>query len=94
MRIISNLPDKEFRVMVINILTRRRMGEHHDNFNKEIKKVYKETPNQNHRMKNTINELKNTPERLNNKLNETEEIINEVEDRVVKLSQSEKQKEF
>jgi len=34
---ISNLPDKEFKVMVINMLTklRRRMDEHSENFNKE-----------------------------------------------------------
>lgn len=36
---VSNLPDKEFKVMVIKTLTelRRGMDEHHKNFNKEIK---------------------------------------------------------
>lgn len=35
---ISNLPDEEFKVMVINMLNklRRRMDEHSENFNKEI----------------------------------------------------------
>ena len=34
---ISNLRDKKFKVMVINMLTnlRRRMDEHSENFNKE-----------------------------------------------------------
>lgn len=34
---ISNLPDKKFKVMVINLLTelRRRMKEHSENFNKD-----------------------------------------------------------
>ena len=34
---ISKLPDKEFKIMVIKMLTRlgRRMDEHNENFNKE-----------------------------------------------------------
>ena len=34
---ISNLPEKEFKVMVIKVLTRhgRRKHEHNENFNKE-----------------------------------------------------------
>ena len=36
---ISNLPDKEFKIMVIKVVTdlRRRMDEHSENFNKERK---------------------------------------------------------
>lgn len=35
---VSDLPDKEFKIMVIKILIklRRRTGEHSENFNKKI----------------------------------------------------------
>lgn len=46
---ISNLPDKNFKVMAIKILTKlgRRMGGHNENFNKERKysKVQKKSYN-------------------------------------------------
>ena len=40
----SNLPDKEFKVMVIKMLTkyRRKMEEHSENFNKEKENIKKE----------------------------------------------------
>ena len=46
---ISNLPDKEFKVMVIKMLTDlgRKMDEHSENFNKRTE--YKKIPNRNHR---------------------------------------------
>jgi len=46
---ISNLSDKEFKVMVIRILTelRRRVDEHSENFNKD--KENKKVPNRSHR---------------------------------------------
>ena len=42
---ISNLSGKEFKMMVIKVLTelRRRMDEHSENFNKELKKYKKES---------------------------------------------------
>jgi len=41
--VISNLPDKEFKVMVIKMLTkiRRRMDEHSENFNKDMDNIRK-----------------------------------------------------
>ena len=45
---ISNLPNKEFKVMVIQMLNElgRRMDEHSENFKKEIKK-HKKISNRN-----------------------------------------------
>ena len=34
---ISNLPDKEFKVVVIKMISELRMDEHGENFSKEIK---------------------------------------------------------
>ena len=40
---ISNLPDKEFKVMIIKMLNElgRRMNEHSDKFNKELENIKK-----------------------------------------------------
>ena len=40
---ISSLPDKEFKVMVIRMLTElgRRMDEYSENFNKELENIKK-----------------------------------------------------
>jgi len=68
--VISNLPDKEFKVMVIKMLTkiRRRMDEHSENVNKEIENIRK--------YQTEVTELKNTVadivEGFNSRLDETE----------------------
>ena len=63
---ISNLPNKEFKVMIINMLNElRRMDEHSEKFNKELQNIKNWTV-----MKDTITEMKNTPEGINNRLNE------------------------
>ena len=40
---ISNLPNKEFKIMIIKVLNkfRGRMDEHSENFNKEFKDIEK-----------------------------------------------------
>ena len=57
MKWISNVPNKEFNVMVIKMLTRlrRRIDEHSENFNKELENIKK---NQSE-LKNTITEVRN-----------------------------------
>ena len=57
---ISNLFDKEFKVMVIKMPTElRRMDEHSKNFNKKIAYIRKQQPEVTE-LKNTIAELKCT----------------------------------
>ena len=53
---ISNLPDKEFKVMVIKILTELRKGmeEHSENFHQELENIKK---NQS-QLKNITTEIK------------------------------------
>ena len=60
----SNLPKKEFKIMVIRMLNelRGRMDEHNENFNRETVSIKKniETVKKNQTaMKNTITEMKN-----------------------------------
>ena len=85
---ISNLPDKEFKEMVIKMLTKlgRRMEEHSENFNKELENIRK---NQSE-LKNTI--LENTIEEINSRLVDTVEHISDLEDRIVEITQSEQKK--
>lgn len=64
---ISNLPDKEFKLMVTKMLNnlRRSMEEYRKNINKEIENIRKYQIE-------VINELKNMLERFNSKTDETE----------------------
>ena len=61
----SNLPDKEFKVMIIKMLNelRRRMDEHSEKFNKQLENINKNQTEQN----NTINEIKNILEGINSR---------------------------
>ena len=43
-------------------------------------------------LENTITEMKNTLEGINSRLGDTEECINDLEGRIMKITQSEKQK--
>lgn len=89
---ISNLPDKEFKVIVIKMLTqlKRRIDECNENFNKEIEKYEKATE-----LKNTIltqKNRKNTLEGFKNRQDEAEERISRLEDRAEGIIQSQKQR--
>ena len=66
---INNLSDKEFKVMIIKMLTklRRRMDDHSENFSR-VRKYFKKSE-----LKNTITEIKNTLEGINGRLDDTEE---------------------
>ena len=64
----SNLPDTEFKRMVIRMF--KKLNE---NFNKETTKKDIATIKKNQsEMKNTISEINNALERLNSRLNEAE----------------------
>lgn len=53
---ISNLPNKEFKIMVINMLTdlRRRINEHNEKLQK-IDKKYMKVPKKSHRVEEYSN---------------------------------------
>ena len=86
---VSNLPDKEFKMMVIKMLTklRRRKDEHSENFNKD-KEHTREDQTEVKELKNTITELKNTLEGFHSRADEVEERVSEVRRGVVELSQT------
>ena len=83
---INNLPDKEFKVMVIKMLTDfRRVDEHSKSFNKEIENIRKYRT-EIRKLKNAATELKDTQEGFNNRLDEAEERISDLENGGVKLT--------
>lgn len=59
---INNLVDKEFQIMVINMLTKLgwRMDKFRENFKKERENIKKEPPE----VKNKMTDVKNTLEKI------------------------------
>ena len=90
---ISNLPNKEFKVMVIKILPKfGRIHNNSENLSKEIENILK-YQTEFTELKKTMIWLKNTLEAFNNKLGKVKEEISNLEDRAVALTQREQQKE-
>ena len=99
---IENLPDKEFRIMIVKIIQNleikkesqinsleRRIEKMQERFNKDLEEVKKSQ----YIMNNAINEIKNTLEGTSSRIMEAEDRISEVEDRMVEINKSERRKE-
>ena len=74
----SNLPKKEFKIMVIRMLNelRGRMDEHNENLNREIVSIKKDIETikkKQTEMKNTITEMKITIEGFYSRLDKAED---------------------
>ena len=88
---IGSLPEKEFRVMIIKMTQNlgNRMQKIQEMFNKDLEELKsKETM-----MNNTINEIKNSPEGIKSKITEEEEQISDLENKIVKITATEQNKE-
>lgn len=74
----NNLPDKEFKSIVIRLLTKlgKRTDGHCETFNKELENIKKNQEE----LKDTITEMKNTPKGNNSSLHDTEEHISDLKD--------------
>lgn len=79
---MSNVPDKEFKVMVTKTLTElgRRKEEHSKNFNKEIENIRKYQTEVTE-LKNTKTEATDTPEGCNNRLDAAEVQMRKLKDK-------------
>ena len=96
---IGNLPDKEFRIMIvkmiknlentmvlhINILE-TRIEKMHKRLNKDLEEIKKTLSLKN----NPITEIKSTLEGTNSRITEAEDRISEVEDRMVEINEKRK----
>ena len=99
---IGNLPDKEFRIMIVKMIQNleikmesqinsleTRIENMQERFNKDLEEVKKSQ----YIMNNAINEIKNTLEEANSRITEAEDRISEIEDRMVEINETEKKKE-
>ena len=99
---IRNLPDEEFRIMVVKMIQNleikmelqinsleTRIEKMQEMFNKDIKEIKKSQSI----MNNAINEIKNTLEGINSRITEAEDRISELEDRMVEINETERKKE-
>ena len=97
----GNLPDKEFRIMIVKLIQNleikmesqinsleTKIEKMQERFNKDLEEI-KESQ---HIMNNAINEIKNTLEATNSRITEAEDRISELEDRMVEINESERKK--
>ena len=92
---ISNLPEKEFRVMIVKMIQDlgKKMKAQIEKIQEMFNKDREELKNKQTEMNNTITEMKNTLEGINSRITEAEERISELEDRRVENTATEQNKE-
>ena len=92
---ICNLPEKEFRVMIIKMI--QNLGNRLEAWIEKIKEMFnkdlEELKNKQTEMNNIITEMKNTLEGINNRITEAEKQISELEDKMVEITAEEHNKE-
>ena len=92
---MGNLPEKEFRIMIVKILQDHRktmeakIKKIQEMFNKELE----ELKNKQTEMNNTITEMKTTLEGISSRITEAEKWISDLEDRMVEFTSAEQNKE-
>ena len=77
---ISNLPEKEFRIMIVKMIQglRKRMEAKIEKMQKMLNKDLEELKNKQTEMNNTITEMKTTLEGINSRITEAEERISDL----------------
>ena len=98
---IGNLPEKEFRIMIIKMIQNleskmqsqinsleTKIEKMQEMFNKDLEEIKKSQL----KMNNAINEIKNTLEGTKSRITETEDRISEVEDKMVEINEAERKK--
>ena len=92
---IGNLPEKEFRVMIVKMIQnlRTRMEAWIEKIQEMFNKDLEELKNKQAEMNNTITEMNNTLEGISNRITETEEQVGELEDKMVEITAEEQNKE-
>ena len=92
---ISNLPKKEFRVMIVKMI--QDLGKRIEAWIKQIQGMFnkdlEELKNKQTKMNNTKTEMKNTLEGIHSRITEAEERISELQDKMVEISATEQNKE-
>ena len=99
---IGNLPEKEFRVMIIKVIQNLEnkiklqinnmetsMEKMQEMLNKDLEEIKKSQL----KMNKAINDIKNTLEGTNSRITEAKDRINEVEDKMLEINEAERKKE-
>ena len=99
---IGNLPEKEFRIMIIKMIQNlenkmelqinsleTKIEKMQEMFSKDLEEIKRCQL----KMNNAINEIRNTLERTKSRITETEDRISEVEDKMVGINEAERKKE-
>ena len=78
---IGKPPEKEFRIMIVKMIKNleNKMEKMQELINKDLDKI----KNKHTKKNNTITEIKNTLEGINSGISEAEELISELEDKMV-----------
>ena len=90
---IGNLPEKEFRIMIVKMIQdlgkrmEAKIEKMQEIFNKDLEEL------KNKQMNNTITEMKNTLEGINSRITKAEEQISDLEDTMMEFTAMEQNKE-
>ena len=87
---IGKVPEKEFRIMIVKII--KNFENKIEKMQESINKDLEELKNKQAETNNTIAEIKNTLEGSNVKVSEAEELISELEDKMVEITSEEENK--
>ena len=92
---IGNLPEKEFRIMIVNMIQdlRKRMEANIEKMQEMFNKDLEELKNKQIEMNHTITEMKTTLEGINSRITEAEERMSDLEDGMVEFTAVEQNKE-
>ena len=92
---IGNLPEKEFRVMIVKMIQnlRNRMEAWIEKTQEMFNKDLEELKNKQAVVNNTVTEMKNTLEGVYSRITEAEERISDLEDKRVEITTAEQNKE-
>ena len=92
---IRNLPEKEFRVIIVKMIQNlgNRMEAQIEKIQEMFNKDLEELKNKQTEMNNTIIEVKNTLEGINKRITEAEKRISELEDKMLEITTKEQNKE-
>ena len=89
--VIGSLPEKEFRVMIVKMI--QSLGNRMEKIQETLNKDLEEMKSKQTMMNNTINEIKNSLKGINSRITEAEEWISDLEDKIVKITTAEQNKE-
>ena len=88
---INSLPEKQFRIMIVKMI--QSLGNIIQKIQEKFNKDLEELKSKQTMMNNPMNEIKNSLEGINSRITEAEELISDLEDKIVEITTAEQNKE-